>query len=284
MIAYPTALAARQRPPMGARAATPVAGGLWLPGPHGVVDAAGCNAPAKIIGGVTKVQGPFGGPALKFDNATGYVDCGLTGNTAFNWSTGIPFSRTFWAWVFRPTSTSAGPVFTKGNNSPNSGWSFSVRNDGYLESATVGASNQRYITTGEAIPANTWVMVGITWNGDVTSNVGGVTSIGVQHYVNGRVMPMNSGGLKGGTNQNANDTFNLYVGGNSQYVGGTGGSWSQWSDLAIDHWGFDHRYYSPQEMADLYARPFRNFAPAPIFGRLRASSGAAARPVMFICT
>jgi len=79
MIILPVTRGARQKPSSGARLSTPIAGGFWACSEMhgGVSDAAGGSPPAKVIGGVTRVQGPFGGPALKFDNATGYVDCGL---------------------------------------------------------------------------------------------------------------------------------------------------------------------------------------------------------------
>lgn len=281
MILYPTALSMRQKPPPGSRVAQPISGGFWLPGVGGgVTDSAGCNAPATVIGGVTRVQGPFGGPALKFDNASGYVDCGLSGNTAFNWASAAPFARTFWAWVRRPSAGSVGPLFAKGNNSPNSGWSVSI-NTTSIDLGFVGSTNGRI-----AAPANLvegeWHQVCVSWPGAPFSSIvdnPGACAI----YVNGRRAPSTANNNAAGL-QNGTDVFKLWIG-HAEYVGGTGGAVSAWADLEIDHWGFDHRLYGDADVADLYRRPFRHFAPAPVFGRfITGSAAAAGRPRIFVCT
>jgi hypothetical protein len=236
----------------------------------------GNSPPAKVIGGVTYVQGPFGAPALKFDNATGYVDCGLNGNTTFNWATPNAFlyrPRTFWAWVRRPSSSSVGPVFSKGNNSPNSGWSMSVTTTG-LRFGWVGSSNGAH-TTSNVLSVGDWHLIAIAWDGGAgaISDLSGTPFIGgMSIYLDGvwQGAP-NTGSWEANGSQNSLDQFNLWIG-QAQYVGGSGGAISQWADLEIDHWGLDYRVYSPEEIADLYRRPFRSFAPSPIFRKLIPTS------------
>lgn len=296
MILYPSALAMRQKPPPGSRLARPIAGGFWLPGMHGsVTDASGCNPPATVIGGVTRVQGPFGGPALKFDNASGYVDCGLNGNTASNWSTMMRIPRTFWAWVRRPTSSSVGAIYSKGNNTPNSGWSVSITTTGVLV-GFIGTSNGHAAST-NALSAGDWHHVAVTWDGGSQDSAGGRSTENF-NFLGGNVEPVLGkfsiyvdavwqGPPPSGNsaiNQNGEDTFNMWVG-QAAYVGGSGGAISTWADLEIDHWAIDHRVYGSDDVADLYRRPFRNFAPAPIFSRfIGGSAAAAARPRIFVCT
>lgn len=264
----------RQRPPAGARLTRPIiAGGLWLPGMHGgVSDAAGCNAPATVIGGVSRVAGPFGAPALKFDNATGYVDCGRSGNTAFNWSSGAPFARTFWCWVRRPSSSSVGPLFAKGNNTALAGWNLSVTTTG-LQVGFVASNNTRISTT-NVLSVGDWHHVGIVWGGDMFAQDGGAI------YLDGKVTGLIGNLIDG--NQTSVDTFNLWIG-HAQYVGGNAGAISAWADLEIDHWGFDRRLYGPGEMADLYARPFRDFAAPALYRRLRGVRSNV-RPVAYAIT
>lgn len=271
-------LAARQKPAPGERLAQPIAGGFWLPGMQACVpDAAGCNAPATIIGGVTRVQGPFGGPALKFDNSSGYVDCALNGNNAFNWSTGVPIKRSFWAWVRRPTSSSVGPVFAKGNNTPNSGWNLSITTTG-MTVGWIGASNGQVLTT-NILSAGDWHHVMVAWDGVSGGSPLALGSMSI--YLNGQ--PQTGTGSWPGVGQNSTDSFNLWIG-HSAYVGSGGGAVSAYADLEIDHWGFDHRVYSQEEANDLYLRPFRNFAPAPYFRRSLAGGSVVARPRIFVCT
>lgn len=277
MILYPTALSMRQKPPAGSRLAQPITGGFWLPGANGgVSDASGGNAPGVISGGVTRVQGPFGGPALKFDGSTGFVTVALNGNNTQNWSTRVPIPRTVWAWIRRPSSTSSGPVFFKGNNSPNSGFGLSILTTG-IRVTWIGSFNNHLDTT-TALTVNDWHFVAVSYDG-VDSTTGFSTSVSIS--VDGK-LDLRSNVTLGA--QNSPDSFDMLLG-KAAYVGGIDGAPVAFADLEIDHWGYDHRMYGPEEIADLYARPFRNFAPAPIFGRFSAgSAAAAARPRIFVCT
>jgi hypothetical protein len=247
-----------------------------LPGANGgLTDAAASNSPGVITGGVTRVQGPFGGPALKFDGSTGFVTVALNGNNAFNWSTKFPIPRTLWAWVRRPSITSSGPVFFKGNNSPNSGFGLSVLTTG-IRGSWIGNSNN-HLDTAVALSVGDWHMIAISWDGQDSST--GLTN-SVSLFVDGLLARIS--GVTIGA-QNATDSFDLLLG-KSAYSSGDG-SPVAFADLEIDHWGYDHRVYGPDEIADLYRRPFRNFMPPAFFrnGSL-GGAGVVVRPVVFACT
>ncbi len=286
MIFAPQPLAARAKPPQGSRLARPVAGGFWLPGANGnVSDAAGYNPPAIISGTVTRVNGPFGGPALKLDGSSGFVTCPLTGNNALNWSTGNsgqPIPRCVWAWVRRPSSSSAGPILFKGNNSPNSGFGLSVLTTG-LRLSFIGSSNGNWDLS-TVLSVGDWHHVLAYWNGVAGSNTSGFDQRGnIAVYLDGQWLgsPPTTGASWLG-NQNGADVFDMLVG-KSAYVGGQGAP-SAFADLEIDHWGLDHRVYSNDEIADLYHRPFRGFMPASFPKAGSLGGGAVALPVVFACT
>ena len=250
----PPSIAARQKPSSGSRLtrsdANGVTGGFWIPGPvSSVPDSAGQSTPAIIHGGVTLVNGPFGGPALHFDGTSGYVDCGLNGATVFNWSTAVPFPRTFVAWFRLPTGATGGPIFSKGNNTPNSGWSMSVSTSAITFGFVASSNNHVTITT--TISTNTWHQIAVTWNGAPSGTVFA--------YLDG--LFVGSGTSTSGSQNNA-DVFNLWIG-QAQYTGGTGGATQQWFSGELDHWFYDHRFYSANEIADLYRRPFQGFSGTP---------------------
>lgn len=274
-------LSARQKPSAGARLQRPLhGGGFWAPNagstnvPSAVPDSAGHNLPATINGTVKLVRGPFGGPALKFDGTSGFVDCRLSGNNAFNWSTTVPFAKTFWAWVRRPTSTSQGAVFSKGTNATNSGWQMSVTNTG-LQVGWINATANANYTTGVALSADTWHMVAVAWMG---SNLPSLGNGALQIWLNGVPQTITAVASGSGT-QNAADTFSLLIG-KALYTGGTAGAPTTFADLEIDHWGLDRSYYSTEMIQQLYSRPFRYFLPT---SRIALGRGVR-RPIVFCAT
>lgn len=235
------------------------AGGLFLF--NDIVDSAGNNPRHTYNGTITRVAGAFGGVALGFDGATGFLDIPLCPANFLSASAANAF--TIWAWVNGAVAT-PGIIASKGNNSPNTGINFGCGSTLFF--GAIGASNMRVDATTASPAAGQWHFVAATWDGAMGGG-------GVALYLDGVSVAVTI--AQAGSTQNGSDTFDLLLGktaGSGTSAQANGGGFFNGS---IDHLGFDRRVYTPAEIADLYVDPFGMMltgeGDAPLF-----SSGASA--------
>lgn len=251
----------RRKPPAGAHIPEGrINGGFYLCNEPGSVchDATGRNAPMLLQGTVDRIAGPFGGPALKPDGATGYGVIPLGGNNILNWSTGDanPRPRTIWMWVYNPDIGGNGVYFSKGDNFSDSGFLIYTDEDAILDVKAIGNGNGTGNASGPiSIAVRLWTHVAVTWSG-----LSGFNNHLPIVYLNG-IQDTGFNAFQNGGEQDNDDTYDLHIG-HSQYPEGTSGPPFGHSSHYIDHFGWDFREYSPLEIRRLVAEPFKMFAGA----------------------
>jgi len=197
------------------------------------------------LGSPKWASGLFGGPALSFDGASGYVDAG----TGFaNFQTTSAFSVLAW---IKCNTNSAQMIVTKWAVLGSPGWQFHLDTGGVLGALFTGASGGTpdiFADTAVAMGDNKWHQVVWTYDGSQTA-------AGMTFYIDGQ--PVAS------TNQ-GNDTSPGTLGDSDLLIGARlrSGVAERYFSGLIDHVVIHAGKWTRAQVQELYLRPFAPFARA----------------------
>jgi Concanavalin A-like lectin/glucanases superfamily len=231
---------------------TQYAGGFYLCGESGnLMDSTGNNLPG-IATSSTTVQGAFGYSAIGLNGASSEITIQLGGNNRFK---NLPI--TMWAWVKIGTATNPGPIFSKSVDNGNTGFCFGLSTSSIVF-ITVQSTNDGTLRAllPSSVTSSTWHQIGFTWNG--VSLTSSLTPVSI--FVDGISLTLSSVQTGSGSQTDV-DTFALNVGWNNWPTDASSlqGLPTKFFKGAIDHFGWDYRFYGSSDIWDLYHRPFSRF-------------------------